>query len=92
MEKCLHHIDEYLLDEHIRVNEEVMKKELDVAGVDYVIKYVPVALIETTEREYTAAKTINVKNLLRLVSESTEELMDKYEAEGLSEIIEIGRG
>lgn len=65
-----------------------MKTELDAAGVNYAIKYIPVALIETTEREFTVAKTINVKNLLRMISESTgETIMD----EELSVFVEIGR-
>ena len=91
MEQHLHSIDQMVIDEYITVNKERVTEELDQAGVNYVIQQVPVVLVATSEGEYTIAKTINTKNLLRLAIKSSEKLVDQYEAEGIPEIIEIGR-
>lgn len=91
MEKHLHPIDQFLIDEYISVNKDAMKEALEKVGIDYVIQHVPVVLMETSAGEYTVAKTVNVKNLLRLASKSSEDLVDQYEAEGVPEIIEVGR-
>ena len=91
MEQYLHNIDQLLLDGYIDVNIDRIKEELDKTGVNYVIQQVPVVLVETAEDEYTVAKTVNLKNLLRLASKSTENLVDQYEAEGIPEIIEFTR-
>ena len=87
----MHNIDQLLLDGYIDVNIDRIKEELDKTGVNYVIQQVPVVLVETAEDEYTVAKTVNLKNLLRLASKSTENLVDQYEAEGIPEIIEFTR-
>ena len=91
MEKYLHNIDQLLLDGYMDVNKDHIKEELDKAEVNYVIQHVPVVLVKTAEGEYTIAKTVNPKNLLRLASKSTEDLVDQYEAEGVPEIIEFSR-
>ena len=91
MRKHLHRFDEEIIQQYAYACQADIQKELDEAGIDYVITYVPVVLIESSEGEYTVAKAVNPNNILRLASESTEDLMEEYEKENVPDVLEFTR-
>lgn len=91
MKKHLHMFDEERIQEYASVCQDNIQRELDEAGMNYVVTYIPVTLVESSEGEYTVAKTVNPKNILRVASESTDDLMEQYEKENVPDVLEFNR-
>ena len=91
MKKHLHMFDEDRIQAYSAACQDSIQTELDKAGTNYVITYVPVVLIESSEGEYTVAKTVNPRNILRVASESTMDLMEDYEKENVPDVLEFTR-
>jgi len=53
MKKHLHMFDEERIQAYSAACQDSIQTELDKAGTNYVITYVPVILIESSEGEYT---------------------------------------